>query len=214
MSSTVRAVPLVFGIGLNKTGTTSLERALAVLGYAALHHDPDAEDAIRRAHREGAPLLTYAPDADAYLDIRAVERWFDTLDQQYPESRFVLTTRNIESWLRSREKHVLRNQARAEAGDYDGRWLSVDRDGWRREWREHHERVRSYFDGRENLLELDIAAGDGWDALAPFLGVAVPDQPFPWLHLAAARTPLERVTRKVRRLLGRHPADTTDHERS
>jgi hypothetical protein len=200
----MRAVRRVFGIGLNKTGTTSLTRALALLGYSTLHHDTDAEETLRRAHREGVALLTYAPEADAYLDIRAVEEWFDILDQQYPGSRFVLTTRNVESWLHSREKHVLRNQARAEAGDYDGRWLVVDKEGWRREWHEHHDRVRAYFAGRSNLLEMDITAGDGWDRLAPFLGVAVPSQPFPWLQRAGARTPLERVTRRVRGLLGRH----------
>ena len=188
-AATDRRRARVFGIGLNKTGTTSLMRALGVLGCSSLHHDGEAEGAIRRAHREGIALLSYAPDADAYLDIRAVEEWFDLLDQQYPGSRFILTTRNLDSWLRSREKHVLRNQARAEVGDYDGGWLTVDLVGWRREWHEHHDRVRAYFSGRENLLELDITAGDGWDALAPFLGVAVPDQPFPWLHLAAARTP-------------------------
>lgn len=197
-------MPRVFGIGLNKTGTTSLTRALEILGYSALHNDADVEEAMQHAHREHAPLLTYASDADAYLDIRAVERWFDLLDQQYPGSHFVLTTRDLDSWLRSREQHVLKNRARAESGEYDGQWLSVDLDDWRREWHEHHDRVRSYFDGRANLLELDITAGDGWELLAPFLGVAVPDQPFPWLQRATARTPLERLTRRVRGLLGRH----------
>jgi hypothetical protein len=200
---TIRVVPRVFGIGLNKTGTTSLTQALGALGYSALHHDSSTEEAIRRAHREGVPLLTYAPNADAYLDIRAVEEWFDLLDQEYPESRFILTTRNIERWLRSRERHVLRNRARAGAGDYDDRWLSLDRDGWRREWHEHHDRVRSYFAGRDNLLELDITAGDGWDALAPFLGVAVPNQPFPWIRRATPRTRLGRITRRARGRLGR-----------
>jgi hypothetical protein len=195
-----RWVRHIFGIGLNKTGTTSLVRALRILGYEALHHREAVEEAIRRAHRDGVPLLSYAPNADAYLDVRAVETWFDFLDQQYPKSRFILTTRDLEGWLDSRERHVLRNQVRAEKGAYDGQWLTVDRENWTREWHEHHNRVRSYFAGRENFLEMDITAGEGWEVLVPFLGLAAPSQPFPWLRRSPPRTSLERVARRVQRL--------------
>jgi hypothetical protein len=199
-------VPRVFAIGLNKTGTTSLTRALQILGCSALHHDEAVEAAICRAHHEGVPLLTYAPQADAYLDIRAVEQWFDILDEQYAGSRFVLTTRDLNSWLQSRETHVLKNQARAAAGDYDGEWLAVDRDLWAREWEDHHDRVRAHFSGRDNLLELDISAGDGWEQLAPFLGVDAPEEPFPWLQRGMARTRRQRVVRRLRALFGSDPA--------
>ena len=37
----------------------------------------------------------------------------------------------------------------------------------------------------DRLLVLDIAAGDGWPELCPFLGVPVPAAPFP--HSNAAR---------------------------
>jgi hypothetical protein len=199
-------VPRVFGIGLNKTGTTSLARALEMLGYSALHNDAATDAAMRQAQHEGVPLLTHAPEADAYTDIRAVEELFDLLDQQYPDSRFVLTTRALDGWLQSRETHVLRNQTRAATGEYTGTWLTVDRAGWTREWHAHHARVRDYFAGRDNLLELDITAGEGWSGLAPFLGVAVPDQPFPWRQRGTARTRRERVVRRVRALLRTDPA--------
>ncbi|HEX8335676.1 MAG TPA: sulfotransferase [Pyrinomonadaceae bacterium] len=29
------------------------------------------------------------------------------------------------------------------------------------------------------LLVMDITAGDGWEVLCPFLGVEIPDRPFP-----------------------------------
>ena len=37
---------------------------------------------------------------------------------------------------------------------------------------------------RPRLLEMDIAAGDGWEKLCAFLGRDVPDQPFPHLNKA------------------------------
>ncbi len=43
----------------------------------------------------------------------------------------------------------------------------------------HHEDVRKYFHNRpDDLLEMDITAGDGWEKLCPFLGLSIPSQPF------------------------------------
>jgi hypothetical protein len=45
---------------------------------------------------------------------------------------------------------------------------------------EHVARVRRYFADRPgDLLELDICAGEKWERLAPFLGLPIPDGPFP-----------------------------------
>ena len=48
---------------------------------------------------------------------------------------------------------------------------------------EHNRRVRTHFSARQHdLLVMDITAGDGWEALCPFLGREVPDIPFPRLN--------------------------------
>jgi hypothetical protein len=45
----------------------------------------------------------------------------------------------------------------------------------------HHQRVRHHFRDREgDLLVIDLCGGEGWDALCRFLGLPVPDGPFPW----------------------------------
>ena len=61
----------------------------------------------------------------------------------------------------------------AEREDTDGRPPFVEA---------HHQRVADYFEGRQDLLVLRIAAGDGWERLCPFLGEPVPDEPFPHRH--------------------------------
>ncbi len=176
--------PLVFGIGLNKTGTRSLHDALEALGYTPLHWGgPASRLAVERAEAEGAPLLSHLAGYDAFSDILALSERFDVLDEQYPHSRFILTTRRVEAWLSSRRRHVERNQVEAAAGRYRGTFLVIDEDAWRAERAEHHARVRAHFAGRPDaLLELDIERDGerGWDLLCPFLGVAVPDLPFPW----------------------------------
>lgn len=184
----------IFGVGLNKTGTRSLADALEVLGFTATHWG--ANDDLLRAHREGVPLLSYAPQTDAYLDLRAVERWFDVLDEQYPGSRFILTSRDLEPWLDSREQHVRRIQVKVAEGATN-HWTEIDRVGWTRLWHEHHEAVRTYFAGRADLLEMDISKGDGWDVLCPFLRVDVPDEPWPWIGRSTWR---RRIRTRVKAL--------------
>jgi hypothetical protein len=181
----------VFCIGLSKTGTRSLHEALGLLGLRSVHwggpdlqaavrRGPEIRAAVERSLRDGRPLLEDLDDADAYSDIHALSINFDVLDQQYPGSKFILTVRDVADWLDSRRRHVEANVARRARGEYDGTFLEVDLDGWATEMADHHARVRSYFGGRpDDLLVMDIAAGDGWELLCPFLGVAVPSVPFP-----------------------------------
>ncbi len=110
------------------------------------------------------------------------------LDRQYPGSRFVLTTRTVDHWVESRRKHVLRNRERAAAGDYTGTFLEIDPDAWRAEFAAHHARVAAYFAGRDDLLTFRITEGDGYEQLCPFLGLPIPDEPFPHRHRAGPAT--------------------------
>src|SRR5690348_2859590 len=103
----------VFGIGLNKTGTRSLAMATRLLGMRTLHKgDLATNQLVERAAAEGVPLLTYlGTNFDAYFDVEGLVHRFAELDQQYPGSKFILSTRDREAWLLSREKHVLANQS-------------------------------------------------------------------------------------------------------
>jgi hypothetical protein len=181
----------IFGIGLNKTGTRSLHSALEILGFRSAHwggddlqsavvRGPQIRDAVERALRDGRPLLDEIGDFDAYSDIESLSTNFDVVDRQYPGSKFILTTRPLTDWLDSRARHVEANVARRARGEYAGTFLVIDRPGWEAAFLAHERRVRSYFASRpDDLLVMDVGRGDGWDVLCPFLGVPVPDRPFP-----------------------------------
>jgi hypothetical protein len=171
----------IFCIGLNKTGTRSLHEALQLLGFRSLHWGgPKIRAAVERAAEEGRPLLDDVEDADAYSDILALSVNFARLDQQYAGSKFILTVRDLDGWLDSRRRHVERNVERKARGEYEGTFLEVDYAGWTDEFVGHAARARSYFADRpDDFLAMDIAGGDGWAALCPFLGVGEPDRPFP-----------------------------------
>src|SRR5882724_3373459 len=180
-------MPKVFCIGLNKTGSTSLHIALTHLGLKSLHANAvEHNKQTRRALCEGKPLLHYLDSInyyDAYLDLVDVTWHFDMLDAQYPDSKFILTQRDLSSWISSRTKHIQRNILRRQRGRYNGHWLTVDVDSWTKEWYLHDQKVREYFvSKRHQLLILNICAGDGYKALCPFLNKQPFNETFPWAN--------------------------------
>lgn len=182
--------PRIFGIGLNKTGTISLHEALTTLGYRSLHWGgPEVRRVVEQALAEGRPLVDDFPDHDAFSDIWCLSEHFALLDEQYPGSRFILTTRDLDAWLTSRERHVARNRQRRDEGTYTGTFLEVDREAWTAEYRSHHRAVAAYFAGRDDLLVMDITRGDGYEVLCPFLGHEVRPEPFPARHRATNPPP-------------------------
>lgn len=170
----------IFCIGLNKTGTVSLHSALEHLGFSSLHWGgPESYLGVMQAIDERKPLLTYLPDVDAYSDIETLSINFDLADAQYPGSKFILSARDLDGWLDSRRRHVEKNHVRRERGEYTGGFLTVDIPAWTEQWTVHHRRVADYFRGRDDLLVMNITAGDGWELLAPFLDRPIPLEPFP-----------------------------------
>jgi Sulfotransferase domain len=97
----------LFGIGLSRTGTTSLTRALTLLGYSARHFSQD-----ECTKDEVMTFLTTRPSALRLTILRHVDALTDTpvcgtyraLDMAYPGSRFILTLREREGWLASCEE--------------------------------------------------------------------------------------------------------------
>ena len=190
----------VFGIGLSKTGTRSVATAMRLLGFRTLHkYGPPMDAAVARAEQEGRPLLTYiGHDFDAYFDVAALVVRFGALDEQYPGSRFILTTRDLDGFLDSRRRHMI---GHCEARGLPLPDLDVERAGWTIEYEQHHAAVFDHFDGRDDLLVIDVIGGDGWDRLAPFLGSRIPRAPFPWENRDGRGTyrPETRLDRARRR---------------
>lgn len=184
----------VFGIGLSRTGTASLTMALHTLDIDTVHYPNDRGTLETIKRGDGRfPLLDYY---DSITDVTTIP-FYKKLDKLYPGSRFILTVRDEESWLRSCRTHWSKEQnpkwpakdtERYETkkeikkmlremvyGAYDfdeARFIAV--------YRRHIADVMEYFKGREqDLLVMNITEGDGYDKLAPFLGLPVPKVLFP-----------------------------------
>ena len=179
----------VFGIGFHKTGTKTLGACLTRLGYD--HHSLD--QAAFRDYLEG--------DLDGVVKRVAAhdsfEDWpwpllYRELDEQFPGSRFILTTRRDENaWFESLSAHV----KRLPAGGFSYRKYIYGFDNPDKDpvhhiatYLAHNRSVREYFSERpQQLLELCWERGDGWPVLCEFLGYSIPDEPFPHKNRARPR---------------------------
>ena len=190
--------PKVFGIGLSRTGTTSLTEALHLLGYHAIHfpQDPITRAEVYRylACRPASVSLSVLQDADALTDT-PVCCLYQALDRAYPGSKFILTVREKQAWLRSCRNFWQREiepAARAMPDHPVVQYMRAiekhlygtsgyEAEGFEAAYDRFTVGVREYFRDRpEDLLILDLSRGQGWNELAPFLGRAIPQIPFPW----------------------------------
>mgnify|MGYP006424330067 CR=1 FL=1 len=197
----------VFGIGLNKTGTTTLDACLGTLGYDVKGCDLE----LTRCAVQGslAPIFRVADRYDGFQD------WpwplvYQELDARYPSSKFILTTRSdSETWFQSLKEHADRK------GPTEYRKL-VYRHEMPHQKKKHHieiyerhnQNVRDHFHGREDdLLEVCWEEESGWKELCEFLGHEIPDRSFP--HAKESPHWLERslyeVKVEMKRIFGFRP---------
>jgi integrase len=180
----------IFGIGLSRTGTKSLTRALEVLGFRIAHYPID-----RRTYKElytGQYNFSLLQEKDGITDI-TVSPYYAQLDALYPEAGFILTIREKETWLTSMEKHYRHNpmprilpdilterkiRRFLRAAVYGTYTFKKDRMSY--VYDTHYQSVIQHFKGREHkLLVINIPEGEGWEKLCPFLKLPIPTQPFP-----------------------------------
>lgn len=169
----------IFCIGLSKTGTNSITEALRTLGYDAIH--------VRREQQ------IYEHEASSDIPVAAR---FKKLDKQYPGSKFIVTYRELDSWLKSCSRHfrtkgnvitirdprVIFEYAFSRGAIYGV--SQYDENAFREAYKRYHRDIRSYFAGREDqVLWINIVGGEGWPKLCDFLGKPEPkDVPFPHLN--------------------------------
>ncbi len=177
--------PKVFGIGFHKTATTSLATALRLLGYRVTGPNGVRDPDIARTARPLAFRL--AERFDAFQD----NPWpilYRELDQRYPGSRFVLTVRPSEEWIRSVVHHFGAETTPMRRWIYGAGAPLGNETAFLARYERHNREVQEHFRDRPaDLLVLRITAGEGWERLCPFLGDPVPEAPFPHVNAAAAR---------------------------
>lgn len=189
----------VIGAGFGRTGTNSLKLALEMLGFGPCHHmfevlqDPTPLPYWQAAARGETPdwnvvfarfnsavdwpsarywreLSAFYPDAKVILSVRPEDKWVDSVNVTiYP----ALSSWETRPEGMSRDHGKMANET-INNQIFDGRL--GDREHAKAVYRAHVKEVQATI-RPDRLLAFDVA--EGWVPLCGFLGVAVPEEPFP-----------------------------------
>ena len=176
---------MIIGVGFQKTGTSTLRDALRILGYKV--KDTSARALIPILKNDWNKVLRMLEGFDAVEDTP----WYKVykeLDQHLPNSKFILTYREPESWYKSVSRHIgdLRD-AQHEWIYGRGKGLPKDhKENTLKVYTDHITEVKEYFKDRpEDLLIIDFTKGDQWEPICTFLGLPIPNAPFPHANNAS-----------------------------
>lgn len=177
----------IIGIGFHKTGLSSLKLALEILGYSTIKGQQaykgllSEQEAIQKLEEKAyRDIFSYIEPYQAIVD----NPWnilFEEIDQHFSNSKFILTTRNEDNWLRSAKGYFRNRPNKAiRTWIYGYSAHHINDSIYLNRYRRHQTLVKKYFENREeDLLVMDIEAGDGWEKLCPFLNKPIINLPFP-----------------------------------
>lgn len=173
----------VFGIGWAKTGTTTLGRCFQILGY---EHQSQRLDLVQDIRDDNFSRIFSVASAK-----QSFEDWpwiilFKEMDKKFPGSKFVLTIRDEQKWLRSYRNMLLsQKKASKEMNEirrilYDLPFPNVTDEQLIIRYKKHNRDVIRYFSHRPNaLLVVNWEKDNNWNKLCDFLGKDIPGDVFP-----------------------------------
>lgn len=206
-SAKVLGKPKIFGIGANKTGTTSLRREMELNGYVVGKQKRAELLFDYWVKRDFRPIIRYCRTAQFFQDAPfSYPFTFIALDKAYPNSKFILTIRdNPEQWYQSlinfhgkiwgngnvpptKEDLLAANYLYKGFPYYSlkNRIQVDDNDMYNKEiligdYNRHNKNVIDYFRHRpKDLLVLNIAEKGSYKKLVEFLGIESDRTEFPW----------------------------------
>ena len=186
----------VFSAGFGRTGTMSLKLALEQLGFGPCHHmievigNGDAQVPLWNAALNGQPdFEAIYSGYGAAVDWPTAAFWQE-LAVAYPDAKVILSSRSAESWYNSISETILATVwDEASWPPPAVEWFRMvskvlerslgtarDRDGIIAAFEAHEAAVKAAIPAGRLLVH---SAKEGWAPLCAFLGVPVPDAPYP-----------------------------------
>jgi len=198
----------IFVIGINKTGTTSLNKALVDLGIVVASEREAKSLFTSWRDRDFDPIVKFCKRAQAFQDSPfSFPYTYIILDQAYPDSKFILTIRdNDEQWYQSITRFhsklwgdnngapPSKEQLQEAVNSYKGRPWDVNRalfntpefDPYKKEilldfYNSHNKSVIEYFKvSPDKLLVLNLSDKKSYQKFIEFIGEDSLYSDFPW----------------------------------
>ena len=179
----------VIGAGLGRTGTLSLKLALEQLGLGPCYHMMEVRSAPERLEHWNRIAAGEKVDwEEVFAGFRSTVDWpacnyWRELMVRYAHAKVILSLRDPEGWWRSTQSTIFSDHVQEGAPPSIRRILKDvvgddlhDHDACVAAFERHNASVR---DGVPAGKLLVFDAKQGWAPLCAFLGVPVPDAPFP-----------------------------------
>lgn len=167
----------VFGLGLARTGTTSLHEAMGVLGLVSAPDSIPLLDSID---------LEFLKQHDAFFD-NPIPFRYRALETVCPSSKWIVTQRPVDDWLTSMDwlfgpgLDRLKPDMRR-IGDRVHRQLygsdRFDEERLRALYERHYASLNEWVEGRDSVW-INVENGFSWEPICALLDVPVPDVDFP-----------------------------------
>lgn len=172
----------VFGIGFQKTGTTTLGVILEKIGYrVAGYHQfrtfaqaPNLDIGKLEEH-----ALKLANEFDAAKDT-PWPIFYESLDRTFPGSKFIHVVRNPNAWIDSAVNDFGTTQNSIHQAIYGAPFPKGHEGTWLERYERHNQDVRTYFADRPNdFISLNLEEGVSYEKVCGFLGKELVDTGVP-----------------------------------
>ena len=168
----------VFVLGFQKTGTTSLENALEVLGYKV-----DGGDKNLMKFKTDFELKSYIQKKLTAFDAVQDMPWplfYKELYDIYPKGKFILTYREPESWIKSVVKYFASMRIPLHQKIYDVPCAEGYEDRYLEVYENFNKGVINFFNDKDNFLLMKLGENYNYKTLCDFLNIEeIPDGSFP-----------------------------------
>ncbi len=170
----------IFCIGMYKTGTTSMGKALSQLGFRTFHGcNPYLKLPINSFNWDRDIFSQYSSRVKNLVELYdAFEDYpfmfiYREMQEAFPDARFILTERDAGKVADS-DINMWKQLGQHPIPD---RQKFIDR------YTSHHAEVLDYFGDSESLLRMRLGEGNEWTRLCDFLDLPVPQGvSFPHAH--------------------------------
>lgn len=181
----------IFSIGFNKTGITSLAKAIYNLKYNICpinimfsNYSPYLNDFLNNQYDK---IFSLIEKHDFFYD----RPWnhndfYKILNDKYPDSKFILTIRNAKNWHDSYQRFAklihLRNRwfyKKISLSLYGIEDFLSSENIMIEKFNQRNEEVANYFKNKNNLLIFNTEQGDGYEKLCNFLNRPILNLNFP-----------------------------------
>lgn len=181
--------------GLSRCGTFSLKTAIMKLGFVKCYHFSEF-----MANPSHAPYWDDVTDGktinwkelfhgyQALADVPCIT-FMDKIIEAFPKAKVILNTREFESWYESAkevlfDRRYVWNKSYPHTIKSDDYYLDVvlegkyhDKEYMRNYFTSYYEKIKSLVPPEQLLTDYEVK--HGWEPICKFLGLEVPNEPFP-----------------------------------